>query len=253
MAGHSKWANTKHKKARLDGIRQKLWEKFLKEISVAAKLGGGDVDSNPRLRAAVAKAKSNSLPNKNIESAISKGLGGLQGDDLSELLYEGYGPSGTAFIVTALTNNPTRTVADLRLIFSKCQGSLGETGSVAWAFDHQGLFLINTSLDTESQFDQLFTQIFDTLVDAGVEDFETEEISSRSLMIKTSPQDFNTTLKTLQDQDLTLEVSELSYIPQTLIQVSDQDQDLIDKLMSMLDNNLDVQDYYHNVDLGSSD
>lgn len=245
MAGHSKWSNTKHKKARLDGIRQRLWEKFLKEISVAAKLGGGEIDSNPRLRAAVAKAKSNSLPNKNIDSAIAKGLGGQQSDQVQELLYEGYGAGGIAFIITALTDNSTRTVADLRLIFNKNGGSLGESGSVAWGFDFIGLFHISKEHITEEQ-------LWDYTLESDEIEIKDLEVEDEVYAIHTTREGFIPMLKLLDEHEIPLLTSEMTYLPQTTLTITEDDSKSLSKMIAQLEDNMDVQDYYHNIDLEGS-
>ncbi|MBR6942403.1 MAG: YebC/PmpR family DNA-binding transcriptional regulator, partial [Fibrobacter sp.] len=151
MSGHSKWATTKRKKAKTDVARAKAWNKLIKEISIAAKLGGGNPDANPRLRAAILKSKSQSLPTKNIESAIAKGTGANSGTEMTEPLYEGRGPAGIAIMVQCMTDNKVRTVAEIRNIFNKNNGSMGESGSVSWAFTYKGVIVVDAEKYPEDQ------------------------------------------------------------------------------------------------------
>ena len=151
MSGHSKWATTKRKKAKTDVARAKAWNKLIKEISIAAKLGGGNPDANPRLRAAILKSKSQSLPTKNIESAIAKGTGANSGTEMTEPMYEGRGPGGIAIMVQCMTDNKVRTVAEIRNIFNKNNGSMGESGSVSWAFTYKGVIIVDAEKYPEDQ------------------------------------------------------------------------------------------------------
>jgi len=179
MAGHSKWANIKHRKGAQDAKRGKVFTKLIKEITVAAKIGGGDLEGNPRLRTAVDKAKSENMPKDTIDRAIKKGTGGLDGVDYEEGTFEGYGPGGVAVIVEFMTDNRTRTVADVRHIFNKHNGSLGVTGSVSFLFDRKGLI----AFDTEQDFDT----IFEAALEAGAEDVKDEEDAYEVI---TDPTDF---------------------------------------------------------------
>lgn len=238
MAGHSKWANTKHKKARNDTIRQKLWGKLAKEITVAAKLGGEDIDLNPRLRASISKAKSNSMPSKNIESAISKGIGGYSNENLEELIYEGYGPSGTAFLVIALTDNGTRTVADIRNIFSKADGNMGELGSVSWCFNKCGYFLVETAIISESTLlEMILEEGADSLTNLG-EFFE----------ITCNVEKFTKVLQTLEKNSIATLKAEILYLPKSLLDINVESAKSISKLLDRFTENNDVQEVYHNAD-----
>ena len=174
MAGHSKWANIKHKKAASDAKRSKVFTRVLKEIMVAARQGGGDPSGNPRLRHAISEARSNNVPNDNIDRAIKKGTGELEGVNLEEMNYEGYGPGGVAVLLDVVTDNKNRTVGELRHLFSKHGGNLGENGCVSWMFDMRGMFLIDSaSLDEEA-----FMEI---ALELGAEDFSTEEEGLRGV------------------------------------------------------------------------
>tara|TARA_B110000483_G_C18193488_1_gene541998 strand:- start:2088 stop:2831 length:744 start_codon:yes stop_codon:yes gene_type:complete len=238
MAGHSKWANTKHKKARNDSLRQKLWEKLLREVSVAAKLGGEDFDANPRLRAAHAKAKSNSVPIKNLDNAITKAIGNQNTEQLDELIYEGYGPGGAAYIVTTLTDNVNRTVADVRTTFSKFGGSIGTTGSVSWDFKKCGFFHIDLNQVSEEE-------LFDLLIETGVEDIAVLEDVYEVI---TTPEDFIEVLKILEAHSIHLMSSELSYISNNNIKVNFDDAQLNMKIINKFDEHLDIQEVHHNID-----
>lgn len=243
MAGHSKWANTKHKKARNDSLRQKLWGKFLKEITVAAKLGGGDVDQNPRLRAAVAKAKSNSLPIRNIDSAIQKGIGGGALDNAEELVYEGYGVEGTAFIVQALSDNKARTAGDVRLIFSKYGGQLGELGSVSWGFKKQGQIAIDTSLISEEE-------CFEIVADFDGEDLVIHEDCFEILC---SPEAFGRILNALEQKGIEPLNAEVSYRSGNRIEVNADSAKILQKMIEKFEDLDDVQEISHNIDYSCLD
>jgi len=238
MSGHSKWATIKRKKAKTDVARAKAWNKLIKEISVAAKLGGGDIEANPRLRAAVLKAKGQSLPVKNIESAIKKGIGGNDGKTVEEPVYEGYGPGGTAFMVMAMTDNKTRSVADIRNAFSKNGGNLGEPGSVAWGFQHQGVIIISSEQITEDE-------LMDLVLDAGADDMSTQE---DVFEITTSPESFNDVTKALEARGLEMMSAELTYNPENTVKVGSEEAEKIQRLVDRLEDLEDVQEVYHNAE-----
>jgi YebC/PmpR family DNA-binding regulatory protein len=237
MAGHSKWANTKHRKKRQDGLRQKAWGKLLKEITVAAKLGGGDPDANPRLRAAIAKSKSQSLPNKNIDSAIKHGIGSKEGENHEVLVYEGYGLEGTAFIVTTLTDNKARTAQDVRYVFSKYGGSMGETGAVAWSFKHQVHLVVSSeSLNEELWFDILVTNDGDDLI-AHDDVFE----------LFFPPNKFGDVLKTLEEKQIEpLEVG-LVFNPTSSVEITMDSQQKSELMIEKFEDLDDVQEVFHNI------
>jgi len=242
MAGHSKWANIKHRKGAQDAKRGKIFTKLIKEITVAAKLGGGDLDANPRLRTAVDKAKAGNMPKDTIERAIKKGSGDLDGVNYEEGTFEGYGPGGAAVIVEFMTDNRTRTVADVRFIFNKHNGSLGVSGSVAFLFDRKGLIIF----DTEQDFDTLF----ETALEAGAEDVKEE---GDSYEIITDPAAFIEVREALAAQGLKWQSAEVTMIPQTTVQLEGKQAEQMLKLMDKLEDNDDVQNVYANFDIAEEE
>lgn len=239
MSGHSKWATTKRKKAKTDVARAKAWNKLIKEISIAAKLGGGNPDANPRLRAAVLKAKSQSLPTKNIESAIAKGTGANSGADMTEPMYEGRGPGGIAILVKCMTDNKVRTVASVRNIFNKNGGSMGESGSVAWAFTYKGVVIVDAEKYTEEQ-------VMDLVLEAGAEDMSTEDGVHE---ISTSPESFDGVTKALEAANIEMLSAELSYVPNDTVKLEGSDAEKLLRLIEKFEDDEDVQDVYHNAEL----
>ncbi|MDC3250049.1 YebC/PmpR family DNA-binding transcriptional regulator [bacterium] len=237
MAGHSKWANIKHKKARRDEKKVKIYQKLIKEITVAARLGGADVAGNPKLKLALIKAKAQSLPNKNIESSIAKGAGINNGEKFEECMYEGYGPSGTAFIIKCLTDNKTRTVADVRYIFNRNDGNMGETGSVAWGFNHQGkIVLEKTEIDEE--------ELMTLAIDAGAEDVEVHE---EVYEITTQIEDFAQVADALEKQSIAMINAEVSYFPENTVDVTPEEGEALQKMIEIFEDHEDVSDVIHNV------
>ena len=234
MSGHSKWATTKHKKAATDAKRGKIFTKLAKEITVAAKLGGGDPNGNPRLRTAVAKAKGVSLPAENIKRAIQKGTGELPGVSYEEVMYEGYGPAGVAVIVDVMTDNRNRTVSEIRNIFSKAGGNMGEAGCVAWMFHKKGYLVINRSKVDE---DKLMT----LALEAGAEDMQTEE---ENYVVTTPPHDFENVKKVLEDAGVAPDVAEITMIPQTYVKLDNKEAQQMLRLVETLEDNDDVQNVY---------
>jgi YebC/PmpR family DNA-binding regulatory protein len=200
MSGHSKWATTKHKKAATDAKRGKIFTKIGKEIAVAAKLGGGDPSGNPRLRTAVAKAKSVSMPAENIKRAIQKGTGELPGVSYEEIMYEGYGPGGVAVIAEVMTDNRNRTVSEIRNIFSKSGGNMGEAGCVSWMFHKKGYLVVNRAKSDEDK-------LMSIALDAGAEDMQTED---ENFVITTPPNDFEKVKKALEDATVTMDAAEVT-------------------------------------------
>ncbi len=238
MAGHSKWANIQHRKGRQDAKRGAMFTKAAKEIIIAAK-GGGDPAGNSRLRAAIAAAKAINLPKDKIETAIRKGTGAEAGGELFELNYEGYGPSGIAFIVETATDNKNRTVSEIRHLFSRAGGNLGETGSVSWMFDRKGIILIDKSKYSEEQ-------IMEAALEAGAEDVVEND---DNFEVTTSLEDFSTVRDTLEEAQIEMESAELSYIAQNTITV---DKEVAEKLIKFVDNledNDDVQKVHANFEL----
>jgi len=239
MSGHSKWATTKHKKAATDAKRGKIFTKIGKEISVAARLGGGDPSGNPRLRTAVAKAKSVSLPAENIKRAIQKGTGELPGVSYEEITYEGYGPGGVAVIIECLTDNRNRTVSEIRNIFSKAGSNMGEAGCVSWMFHKKGYLVVNK---TKASEDQLMT----LALDAGAEDMQVED---ENFVITTALSDFEKVKKALEDAAVPLDLAELTMIPQTYVKLDGKEAQQMLRLVDTLEDNDDVQNVYANFDI----
>ena len=242
MAGHSKWANIKHRKGAQDAKRGKIFTKIIKELTVAARLGGGDPDSNPRLRTAIDKAKQANMPKDNVDRAIKKGTGDLDGVNYEEGIFEGYGPAGVAIIVEFLTDNRTRTVADVRHIFSKYGGNLGVSGSVAFLFDRKGLI----SFSTENDFDQ----IFEAALEAGAEDVKDE---GDAIEVFTEPTDFIEVREAMTEAGLKFETADISMIPQNQVQLEGKQAETMLKLMDALEDNDDVQNVYANFDISEDE
>ncbi|MCL2206865.1 MAG: YebC/PmpR family DNA-binding transcriptional regulator [Fibromonadales bacterium] len=239
MSGHSKWATIKRKKAKTDVGRAKAWNKLIKEISVAAKMGGGNQDANPRLRAAILKAKGQSLPAKNIESAIAKGIGGNSGANMEEPMYEGYGPSGCAILVQCLTDNKTRSVADVRNIFNKNGGNMGEQGSVAWTFKNKGIIVLDAAAYPEDK-------VMDLVLEAGASDMSTQDDVHE---IETSPETFESVTKALENAKIEMLSAELTYVPENTVKLEGEDAQKLLRMIERLEDNEDVQDVYHNAEL----
>ncbi len=238
MSGHSKWSTIKRKKEALDQKRGKVFTKLIKEITVAAKVAGGEVDTNPRLRLAVDNAKSANMPADNITRAIKKATGELEGVTFLELMYEGYGPSGVAFIVESLTDNKNRTVAEVRHTFTKYGNGLGETGSVAWMFDKKGVITLPTQGKEEDE-------IFELILEAGADDLQTEE---DFFEVTTDVDSFETVRKALVDANLEIENASLQWIAKNTIEVAGEEAEKVGKLFDMLDESDDVQSVYSNAD-----
>lgn len=239
MSGHSKWATTKHKKAATDAKRGKSFTKLAKEITVAAKLGGGDPNGNPRLRTAIAKAKGISLPAENIKRAIQKGTGELPGVSYEEITYEGYGPGGVAVIVEVMTDNRNRTVSEIRNIFSKAGGNMGEAGCVSWMFHKKGYLVVNRAKNDE---DKLMTLV----LEAGAEDMQVED---ENFEITTPPNDFEKVKKALEDAGVIQDVSEITMIPQTTVKLDGKEAQQMLRLVETLEDNDDVQNVHANFDI----
>ncbi len=241
MSGHSKWHSIKHKKAAIDAKRGKIFNKIIREITTAARIGGGDIESNPRLRLSVQKAKEVNMPADNIERAIKKGTGELEGVNFEEHIYEGYGPSGTAIMVASITDNKNRTTSELRTIFSKNNGNLGENGCVSWMFTKKGIILVKKDNISE---DELFTLI----ADAGAEDMK--ENDDGSFEITTDPDNFEKVKEKLEEKNIEIESSDITMIPQNYVKVNDEKAaKQIARLLMALDENEDVQHVYTNADI----
>jgi YebC/PmpR family DNA-binding regulatory protein len=239
MAGHSKWANIQHRKGRQDEKRGKIWTKLIKEITVAAKLGGGDIATNPRLRLAIDKAKDSNMPNDNVQRAIQRGTGSLEGVNYEEIRYEGYGINGAAIIVDCLTDNRTRTVAEVRHAFNKNGGNMGTEGSVAFLFKHCGqmLFAPNTSED----------QLMEVALDAGAEDVITHDDGSFEVL--TPVPDFGKVQDAIAKAGLKSELATVAMRPETEITLEGDQAESMQKLLDALENLDDVQEVFTNAAL----
>jgi len=242
MAGHSKWANIKHRKGAQDAKRGKIFTKLIKEITIAAKIGGGDLESNARLRLAVDKAKQSNMPKDNIERAIKKGTGDLDGVIYEEGVFEGYGPGGVAVIVEFMTDNRTRTVADVRHAFTKYGGSLGVSGSVAFMFDRKGQVIFGEGSD--------FDTIFEVALEAGAEDVKDED---GVIEVVTAPGDFETVRIALEEKGLAFESAEVTMIPQTMTKVEGKQAQSLMKMIDVLEDNDDVQNVHANFDISDEE
>jgi len=239
MSGHSKWSSIKHKKGATDAKRGKIFTKLIKEITVAARMGGGDPDANPRMRTAIAAAKSENMPKNNIERAIKKGTGELEGVNYEESTYEGYGPGGAAVFIESVTDNKNRAVADIRHIFSKHGGNLGENGCVAWMFDKKGYIAIEKKAVDEDS-------LMETAIEAGAEDVRED---NGSFEIITEPDDFES-VKTAIDKAAILYIdAEVTMLPQSTTNLEGKQALQMIKLMEALDDCEDVQKVYTNADI----
>ena len=238
MAGHSKWANIQHRKGRQDKKRGKLFTKLIREITVAAKIGGGDLSSNPRLRSAIDNAKSQSMPKDNIERAIAKGTGGDDGTTLEEVIYEGYGPGGVAILIECMTDNRNRTVAEVRHALTKHGGNLGTEGSVAYLFEQIGYISINKSSDPES--------LIEVAIESGAEDIEIND--DGSVEIETKPQDLIDVKESIVDSGEDVDINQLIMKASTEVLVEQKHAESMMKLMDTLDDLDDVQKVHSNID-----
>ena len=239
MSGHSKWAGIKHKKAVIDAKRGKAFTKLVKEITVAAREGGGHPDSNPRLRTAILNAKAQNVPNDKIETSILRGTGQLPGVVFEELIYEGYGPGGVAIIVEVATDNKNRGVSDMRYIFSKNGGNLGDKGSVAWMFSKKGLITIDKDKANE---DDLIVIV----LDAGADDVQ---VGDDSFEIITTPENFENVKDAIQEAGIETVLAEVSMMPQTFVKVEGKEALQVLKLMEVLEDYDDTQNVYSNFDM----
>ena len=239
MSGHSKWATIKRKKAVLDSKRGKIFTKLIKEITIAAREGGGDPVGNPRLRLAVDNAKAQNMPQDNIERAIKKATGELEGVTFHELTYEGYGPAGVAVLVEVATDNKNRTVAEVRHLFSKNGAGMGETGSVAWMFDRKGIITLPAEGKKEDD-------VMEIVLDAGADDLTTEE---DYFEVQTTVESFETVRRTLVDKKFTVENASLQWIAKNMIEVKGEDAEKVVKLIEALEDLDDVQNVYSNADI----
>jgi YebC/PmpR family DNA-binding regulatory protein len=239
MSGHSKWHSIKHKKASADAKRGKLFTQLIKEISVAARLGGGDVEANPRLRSAVQTAKGANMPQDNIKRAIMKGTGELPGQTYESFSYEGYGPGGVAVLIEVLTDNKNRTVAEIRHIFSKQGGNLAETGSVQWMFERKGLIIASQKEVSEER-------LLEIVLEAGAEDLETQ---GDRFAVYTSIENFEAVKGALQSAGVNMESAQLTMITQTDVRLENKQAEQMLRLMDALEDHEDVGNVYANFDI----
>ncbi len=239
MAGHSKWANIKHKKGKMDAVKAKITTKIGREITVAVRMGGSDPIGNMRLKLALQKARENNIPKDNIQRAIQKGLGTTEGANYEEITYEGYGPGGVAVTVDVMTDNRNRAAADVRHAFTKHGGNLGESGCVAWMFNRKGVFVIEAESVNEEELMLL-------ALDAGAEDMKAE---GEEFVIYTSTDAYDGVEKALEDNRVETIVSKITMVPDTTIALSGEDAVKMQKLIDALEDLDDVQDVYSNVEL----
>ncbi len=241
MAGHSKWAQIKHKKAQVDARKGKIFSKLAREISVAAKLGGGDPEKNPRLRTVIEKAREVNMPSENIKRAIMKGTGELPGTSYEEVMYEGYGPGGVALMIEALTDNRNRTVSEIRHILTKHGGSLGEAGCVSWIFEKKGYILVEKSKVDEDR-------LMSVALDGGAEDMKNNP-QEENYEIITSPEDLNRVKNAIISAGIPVALAELTMLPKSYITLDEKDSEAMLKLMDALEDHDDVQNVYANFDM----
>jgi len=239
MSGHNKWSSIKHKKGAADAKRGKIFSRLIKEITVAARMGGGDPNANPRLRAAITTAKNENMPKDNIERAIKKGTGELEGVSYEEITYEGYAPGGAAVLVECLTDNKNRAVAEVRHLFSKSGGNLGENGCVAWMFDKKGLIVINKNDAGEEQ-------LIEIAIEAGAEDVNDE---GDTFEVLTDPGDFEPVKESIEKASINIEMAEISMIPQNMLALQGKEAEQTFRLMEALEDCDDVQKVYTNADI----
>jgi len=239
MSGHSKWSSIKHKKGITDARRGKIFTKLIKEITAAARMGGGDANANPRLRSAILAAKSENMPKDNIERAIKKGTGDLDGVSYEESIYEGYGPGGAAVYIESLTDNKNRAVADIRHILAKAGGNLGANGCVAWMFEKKGYIVVeNHSVDEDV--------LMETAIDAGAEDVR-EDNSNYEVI--TAPKDFEVVKTAVEKKSIPYIVAEITMFPQSTVNLKGKEAEQMVKLMETLEDCDDVQKVYTNADI----
>jgi len=240
MSGHSKWSTIKHKKGAADAKRGKIFTRIIKEMTVAARMGGGDVDGNPRLRAAVAEAKANNMPKDNIDRAIKRGTGELEGVNYEELTYEGYGPGGVAIMVETMTDNTNRTTPEIRHVFEKCGGNMGTPGSVRFQFERKGYFAIEKSAANEDR-------LMEIALEAGADDLQTEDPDINE--VYTTPEAFEQVRQALEKNKIPTVEAKLGMIPSNYVKLDEAKSKQMMRLMEMLDDQDDVQNVYTNADI----
>jgi YebC/PmpR family DNA-binding regulatory protein len=243
MSGHSKWHSIKHKKGATDAKRGKLFTKFIKEITVAARTGGGDPDANARLRKAILDAKAGNMPNDTIDRAVRRGTGAEEGVTYEEITYEGYGPGGVALLIEAMTDNRNRTVAEIRHIFSKNGGNLGESGSVGWLFEKKGYIVVDKAAKPEEE-------LFDIAIEGGADDVRDDE---DNVEIITSPENFESVQSAIKSAGIEPQVAEVSMVPQNYIKLEGSSAQQMLRLMEAMEDHDDVQKVYANFDIDEAD
>ncbi|MCL2103280.1 MAG: YebC/PmpR family DNA-binding transcriptional regulator [Syntrophorhabdaceae bacterium] len=245
MSGHNKWSSIKHKKGKADAQRGKIFTKITREIITAAKIGGGDPDGNVRLRAAIQAAKAVNMPNDNIARAVKKGTGDLDGVSYEEFMYEGYGPNGVAVLVKVLTDNKNRTVADVRHIFTKYNGNLGETGCVNWMFTKKGVIAVSEDgIDEE--------KIIEIAIDLGADDV-TNDPSSREYEVRCEPEAFEDVKKGLEEREFKIIAAEVAMLPQTTVRLEGKAAESMLKMMNALEESDDIQNVWANFDISDEE
>jgi YebC/PmpR family DNA-binding regulatory protein len=241
VSGHSKWSQIKHKKAHTDAKRGKVFTKIVKEISIAARLGGGDPDGNPRLRAVIEKAKEVNMPHDNVKKAIMKGTGELPGVNYEEFVYEGYGPAGVAIMIEVLTDNKNRTLPEIRHILAKHGGSLGETGCVSWMFDKRGYILVAKTAASEDA-------LMSVALEAGAEDMKNDP-AEENYEIITAPEDISRVKEAIEKASIPVESAEVTMLPKSYVVLDEKAADQTIRVMDALEENDDVQNVYSNFDI----
>jgi YebC/PmpR family DNA-binding regulatory protein len=243
MSGHSKWHSIKHKKGATDAKRGKLFTKFIKEITVAARTGGGDPDANARLRKAILDAKAGNMPNDTIDRAVRRGTGAEEGVNYEEITYEGYGPGGVALLIEAVTDNRNRTVAEIRHMFSKNGGNLGEAGSVGWLFEKKGYIVVDKTAKPEEE-------LFEIAIEAGADDLRDDE---DNFEIITSPENFEGVQSAIKSAGIEPQMAEVSMVPQTYVKLEGSSAQTMLRLMEAIEDHDDVQKVYANFDIDEAD
>jgi YebC/PmpR family DNA-binding regulatory protein len=240
MSGHSKWSTIKHKKGAADAKRGKVFTRIIKEMTVAARLGGGDINGNPRLRAAVAEAKANNMPKDNVERAIKRGTGEIEGVSYEEVTYEGYGPGGVALLVEAMTDNTNRTTPEIRHMFEKAGGNMGTPGSVRFQFDRKGYFSIEKKAADEDK-------LMEIVLEAGADDLQTDDPDTYE--VYTSPEAFEQVRQALEKNNIPTLEAKLGQIPSNYVKLDEQKAKAMLRLLEMLDDHDDVQNVWSNFDI----
>ncbi|MDX6558799.1 MAG: hypothetical protein QOF72_1848, partial [Blastocatellia bacterium] len=243
MSGHSKWHSIKHKKGATDAKRGKLFTKFIKEITVAARTGGGDPDANARLRKAILDAKAGNMPNDTIDRAVRRGTGAEEGVNYEEITYEGYGPGGVAILIEAVTDNRNRTVAEIRHMLSKNGGNLGEAGSVGWLFEKKGYIVVEKTAKPEDD-------LFEIAIEAGADDLRDDE---DNFEIITSPDNFEGVQSAIKSAGIEPQMAEVSMVPQTYVKLEGGNAQQMLRLMEAIEDHDDVQKVYANFDIDEAD